>query len=237
MLGVVIALPSEAVCLLGRDTPVGGPRQYRDILVSISGMGPERASQAAENLVRSGARALLSWGTAAALDPALRSGQLLLPEHILQVDGSRLSVDPRWRKALLERLGSMLRPRGGTLISSNRAITTPSAKQTLFQSSGAVAVDMESAAVASIANTAGLPFACIRAIVDEAGMSIPELALTTVDAYGRPRLPLLLQGLLHRPATLPALIRLGRSFSRARTSLRTVSRCCGYNLALPAAPH
>jgi len=143
MLGVVIALPAEAVCLLGRGSPVGGPQPYHDILVSISGMGPVRAAQAAAGLVQGGATALLSWGTAAGLDPSLHSGQLLLPEHILHADGPCMDVDPRWRQALLQRLDSTLHPTGGTLISTDLAITIPSTKQRLFRRSGAVAVDTE----------------------------------------------------------------------------------------------
>ncbi len=234
MLGVVIALPVEAACLLGRGVSIGGPRPFREILVNVSGMGQEQASRAAADLVRDGATALLSWGTAAGLDPALRSGQLLLPGAILSTDGTRLDTDPHWRESLLGCLRGRLQPRDGTLLSSTRAITTPADKQELFRRTGAVAVDMESAAVAAIANRADLPFACIRAIVDEAGMGLPALALKVIDASGRPRIPLLLAGLLRHPGTLPALIRLGRSFSRARASLRAVRRCCGYNLAPPA---
>jgi len=234
MLGVVIALPAEASCLLGRNIDIGRPQHHHDILIHISGMGPERASRAASALLQEGATALLSWGTAAALAPDLSSGALLVPERILLQDGSSSAVDPHWWMALVNSLNGHLAVNTGLLISSDTPLDKPAAKRRLFAHTGALAVDMESAAIAAIASAAGLPFACIRAVVDSAEMPIPELALTAVDVYGRPRIAALLSGLLRQPMAAGELLRLGRSFARARRTLRAVRRCCGYNLALPA---
>ena len=50
--------------------------------------------------------------------------------------------------------------------------------------SGAVAVDMESAAVARITSEAGVPFACLRAISDDADTYLPESLLAVLEHGG-----------------------------------------------------
>jgi nucleoside phosphorylase len=58
------------------------------VVVAVSGGRPDRAEAAARGLVQQGVRALLSWGIAGALDPALAPGALILPDRVVCPDGS-----------------------------------------------------------------------------------------------------------------------------------------------------
>ncbi len=61
------------------------------------------------------------------------------------------------------------------------------AKATLRAASGALAIDMESAAVAEAAAEAGVPFLVLRVIADPADRAIPPVALHGVAPDGSRR--------------------------------------------------
>jgi len=76
--GVVAALEFEARSL-------GDPGDGS--IISISGIGADNAARSARALVAAGAGALLSWGVAGALDPALACGTAVLPGEVLRAHG------------------------------------------------------------------------------------------------------------------------------------------------------
>ena len=78
--------------------------------------------------------------------------------------------------------------RGGTLVTSREVVATAEAKAALFASSGAVAVDMESAVILAHAAAAGCPTLVVRGVSDAANESVPlELIdLMTPDGKLRP---------------------------------------------------
>jgi nucleoside phosphorylase len=57
------------------------------VWVELSAANPDRAAQAVDAMVAGGARALLSYGLAAGLDPRLGPGTVLLPETIIPHQG------------------------------------------------------------------------------------------------------------------------------------------------------
>lgn len=205
-LGLVCGLRAEAALLARR------PR----LLVAV-GLGPERAAAEAHDLLRRGARALVSFGTAGGLDPALRAGSLVLPERVVAPGGAILPVDP----ALALRLGR--RPVQGTLASVGAAVVTAAAKAALRAATGAVAVDLESAAVAAVAHDAGVPFAALRVVLDKADRALPPAALAGLAPDGGTRPLSVLAALLRRPQDLPGLVALARAQGRALGALRRVA--------------
>ena len=80
VLGIVCGMVSE-VRALGRwaDDPRIG--------IGISGARPGRAEAEARRLVAEGCRALVSWGVAGGLDPALAPGDLVIPAEIVAENG------------------------------------------------------------------------------------------------------------------------------------------------------
>lgn len=230
-IGVVVALPGEARTLLPRQGGEGRPRPLpAGGWLCRAGIGAGRARIAAERLLATGVTALVSWGSAGALDPVCAAGDLLLPAHVSAPDQPPLAVDGDWQARLQQRIAASLVVHTGLLIQSPVVLTTPAAKQALRRASGAIAVDMESAAVAAVARRAGVPFIAVRAVADAAGATVPAAALVTLTPSGRLQPGLLLQALLTRPGDWPALIRLGRDFRAAQHTLRQVWRLAGPTL-------
>jgi len=170
--GVVAALEFEARCLA---SPSDGS------LIGISGIGGENAARTARALITAGAGALLSWGVAGALDPALDCGSAVLPSEVLRPAGGPGGSPPQrfetcraWRERMLAALQGHVRVVSGALLSSAAPVPTATAKARLFRETRAVAVDMESAAVAAVAADHGLPFIALRVILDTARDSLPE---------------------------------------------------------------
>ena len=234
MIGIIAALPLEARCLIGRMLAPGQRVELNDFTgwVQPCGIGRENALHTAQSLLDAGATALLSWGTAGGLDPALGAGTLVLPRHVIAADQSKFPVDEVWRNRLDERVSRHVATCGGILLESLSVFTRPSQKQAMAKYPGAVAVDMESAAVAQVAHHAGVPFVAVRAIADRAITPIPSSAMAAVDDYGRLQVLPLIASLLVHPGELPALIALGRAFRAAQKTLSTVAKHAGPGLGI-----
>lgn len=214
VVGVVCALASEARHL--------GPAD--GTLLAVSGMGGTAAAESAKALVEAGATALASWGMAGGLDPALAAGTIFLPSEVISPDGAAVATAHDWR----ERLGSALaaqRPlTKGRLLTSRIAIGTPADKATLFRETGAVAVDMESLAIAQVARAHQLPFIAVRVIVDSAADALPRAVTAAADKEGHLQVWRLIGALARTPAELAPLLRLARRYRAANRSLAAVAR-------------
>ena len=234
--GVVVALVSEATALTGckvqpeRMTPLAD-----GAALWLSGMGPTAAQRAARELADAGAKALAVFGVAGALDACLSNGTLFCPERILDDTGHDYAADSPWRTHLLQQLATTTRPlyTHGSLLSVQTPLLTTSAKTTAHHHHAALAVDMESAAVAAVARERGLPFVCLRAIVDEVDDTIPVALHDSVDAWGRPRPLGLIAALCRHPSVLADLPRLYSRMQRATRVLRAAAEATGPTLGWP----
>jgi len=232
--GIVAALTAEARTLLpvqpARVSAVGGSAIHilrnGDLLI-ISGMGSAAATQAARTLVAAGARALLSFGLAGALDPALAAGAVLLPAAVTDGAGTVHAAYDPWR----ERLAALQLAHGntqaliveGALLSVAEPLTTAQGKSQARARTGAVAVDMESFAIAQVAADQGVKFAVARVVVDTAADSLPGVVLQATDVRGEVDYRRLASGLLRRPPELLALLRLAQRYRVAMRSLRALA--------------
>ena len=218
--GVVTGMLAEARCL-----------RRLDLRVACSGGSAERAHAEATRLAAEGAVALVSFGLAGGLAPDLRAGDLLLPEAVRTPHGASIATDPRWRERLRTRLETGgLRHAGGALAGSERVVATLSDKQALAETTGAVAVDMESHEVAAAAGAAGIPFLVIRAIADPSDRVVPQAALEALRPDGRVRVLATLGGVIRQPGQLITLLRLARDSAAALATLRRVGALGGADL-------
>jgi adenosylhomocysteine nucleosidase len=233
-IGIVIALPGEARSLLGKTIALDRPMLSDDRVVMVSGMGPARAENCANSLIKLNISALSTWGTAGALDPALRAGDVLIPGSVGLNGAKTFPTDPAWRQRVLSALPNADRPATGTALQVAKPVTTSAGKRQLFQDTGAAAVDMESYAVASAAAQAGIPFLCLRAIADTAAHDLSPRLLQAVDPYGRLRWDRMFS-LIHWQEIL-GLITLARAFRQALASLRRLAHTLGPRLAFDSAP-
>jgi adenosylhomocysteine nucleosidase len=189
-------------------------------LLAISGIGLVAAEAAARALVEAGASALMTFGMAGGLDPALQAGSVVLPCELISADGTRFIASRSWR----ERVAAAVSPLGvseGNLLTSARAIDTPADKSAAFRQTGAAAVDMESTAVAEIAGRHNLPFIAVRVIVDTAADKLPR-AVVNASRAGKVHIGRLVAGLVVAPGEIAALIRLAQRYRIALRSLRAI---------------
>jgi adenosylhomocysteine nucleosidase len=142
-------------------------------------------------------------------------------------------VDPIWHERLFRRLAGHIDLHTGLLAESKVVLATPAEKRALFDSTGAIAVDMESAAVAAVAHQVGVPFVAIRVIADRADLTVPQSLLRSVDEFGRLRPLTFLRELFVRPNDLFSLIRLARYFRTAQASLAAIAGLAGSDLLTP----
>lgn len=176
-----------------------------------NGPGPELAARAVETaLARRRPEAVISTGYCGALDGDLAAGQVFVAARVESGASGFAAAIPAagvrgWKT--------------GTLATLDRVIGSV-AEKGLLRKSGAAAVDMEAGAVALAAERAGLPFYCIRAVLDRAEEEF-ELdfgALRGPDGrFSRIRI---LKAALAKPfARIPELIRIGR---RGRLATRAL---------------
>ncbi|MDR3530287.1 MAG: hypothetical protein P4L90_07030, partial [Rhodopila sp.] len=81
------------------------------------------------------------------------------------------------------------------------------------------AIDLESGAMARVAEAHGLPFIVVRAICDPAERDLPPAALVALDPEGGIGLIPVLRSVLKQPNQLPGLLALARDAGRARRAL------------------
>ncbi len=224
-LGIVVALAAEAHTL--------GVRSYRSdeimtlsrqVLMCVSGIGPARARAAGGRLLAHGANALLSWGTAVALDSELAPGHLLLPRSVLDADRSPEPISPDWQQQLYGQLSARFPVTDRPMIATDRVLTRPAQKRHLFAESGAVAADMESAELAAVAREAGVPFVVLRAIADSVDTNIPDWIAGKIDGFGRVRIASMLLPLIMHPMDWVGIAGLARDFRAALNALKTILR-------------
>ena len=231
LLGVEVALKAEAKCLArGQRITENFIYLPEGILVRLSGIGSGQARLAAKALLEKGVTALLSWGCAGGLHPRVSPGDLILPKTVIAADQSLFYTDVDWHRCLHDCLKGHVDLHTDPLIESPSVLTNFNDKLALSYRYGAVAVDMESAAVARVACQAGVPFMAIRAVADPPDMSIPLSSLAAVDEHGRICLPRLLKRLLWHPVDLFSLIHLGIYFHSARVTLKKVAHLVGKDL-------
>lgn len=222
VLGVVCALRSEARHLgrtLSKDPHVEAFADGR--LLALTGMGPAAAAAGSESLICCGATALMSFGLAGALDPALPPGSVFLPSAVTDRTGAELATDVPWRARLGSHVGLSST---GILLSVSDPVPSATVKAALFEITGARAVDMESFGVAQVAHAAGVPFVATRVIVDGATDSLPAAVLAATDPNGQTSLWRLVRGLSQDPRELSGLVRLALGYRRASRSLAILAR-------------
>lgn len=182
----------------------------KSVTVLVTGMGFESAAKAIEwILVTHECDLVIAAGFAGALDSALQVGDVVVASEIAEDDGEV------WRTALPAELGDR---DCGRLLTARRLIGTPAEKRVASRSQRAVAVDMESAAIAEVCQGARIPCAVVRAISDRADTALsPPLA--EVLTAGRISTSRLIGTILRRPLLVRELWRLARDTRRAAHNL------------------
>lgn len=226
IVGIVVALPEELSTLTNQKLGQGECCRLGNVLIAYSGAGMANAAKAAQCLLDQGARQLVSWGCAAGLAPHFKPGDLLIAEQVVS-EQNQFDTDSQWRLEIQQTLANTVSIKNGPLFTSVDLVSRSQDKQRIHQNSQAVALDMESAAIAEVATRANVPFLVIRSIADPVSMDLPPAVLAGLNAAGQVELPKLLRHLLSHPYEVVGLIRLGMHFHAAQKTLKSVAKRLG----------
>ena len=222
-LGVITGLASEA------DIFAALPSEQRPV-VRIAGASAARAEAAALKLLGEGCAAILSFGVAGGLDPALRPGTVVIADAIVTADSRHMPTDATWRDAVLRALDGSGPLATGTIYGSDAPLLDVEAKKGAFDKTGAIAVDMESHGAARAAALKGMPFLAIRAVADGASQTIPPWVMDAILPDGGLAPEKIARALLPRPWMVWGLIGLARANGRALGALGRVALRLGPGL-------
>ena len=169
------------------------------ILIRRSGVGPSNATAAAKTLIGEGCELIISWGFCGALKN-LEVGDIVRAGCVIDA-----STDERFTSQL---------SLPDVVISTNRVADR--SRKLELGSSGASAVDMESAAIARTCLSANVAFAVLRVVVDDRNASWPA----RFDGFSNVSLPAKLVLALKHPFEF---FHAGYSIYRAKTRLKRLS--------------
>ncbi len=158
----------------------------RPVTVQSTGMGGPSAAIVVEELIDLGARTLIRIGTCGALVGDLRVGDLLAVQAALSADGasqalgadSRVEPDP----ALTEALAESARP--ALVVSTDLFYDPREDIHARWVDAGAQAVEMEAAAVLSVAARRGARAACLLAVTDQLADGRVRMDQERIEAIG-----------------------------------------------------
>jgi adenosylhomocysteine nucleosidase len=219
LIGIVCGMAAEA-SIVRRSVPTLAAS------VRVAGASEARAERLAQDLAARGARGLVSFGICGALAPHLSSGILVLATEVVSEDGGECyPTNALMREALRQTaLKTRLVVTEERLLGTDRMILSATEKASLFEKTQAAAIDMESRAVARVAQRAGLPFAVMRAVADPANRAVPRAAQAGLGPTGRNRPLAVLAALAKDPRDLPGLLAIAGDTNKAMGTLRRGAR-------------
>jgi len=167
----------------------------REVVVAAAGVGKVRAAGTATLLVeRLGCRALVLSGVAGGLSASLGLGDLVIADHVIDVDYGRLTdsgrlvyqpgtlpmpgvrPEPGYRlpKDLAARIRTTLGAASpgatlGTILTGDAFLASARVRDELAARWSALAIEMEGSAVCGVAERFGVPWLIVRALSDRAG--------------------------------------------------------------------
>jgi nucleoside phosphorylase len=195
---VLTALDWEERAVLAALGPDRALRDGVPALVVRCGVGLRAAMVATQALPP--VRCVVVVGCAGGLQPTLRTGDLVVAAAVGLVDPDGV-VQAHWPAAdagvaaAAKRQGIVAQV--GPIVSSPIVLAGPAAKAAVA-ASGALTVDMESAAIMGVVLQRRIPFVAIRVVLDEAGDALPA-DLDVVDERGDVRFGAAVRAALRQP--------------------------------------
>jgi adenosylhomocysteine nucleosidase len=209
---VAFALPQESSDFRADLRALGGQLGGEEICVAHLGVGPAAAAEGTRRVLAAEKPGLLICaGFAGGLDARVRTGDLVIADNY---------SSPELRARAQAVTGEMPHRFFGSLVTQDAPVESAAVKAALSSASGALAVDMETAAVAEACHAAGVPMLAVRAISDTATTSLPVPFDDWFDLHQqRPRHWGLIKYLLSHPACIPPFARFVRGLRPARRAL------------------
>lgn len=223
--GIVAALPLEIAPFLERCQRVrkytGGEFTFRggrlgEIRVAVveGGVGFARARRATAALIEAHSPPwVIAAGFCGGLRPDVHVGDIVLADALLDTHGQELRIDIKLSES--PRDGLHL----GRIVTADEIVRTIQQKQQLADRFAAVAVDLESLAVAQVCRETGTRFLAVRAVSDDLSADLPPEVLTLVGATGSLRFGAAVGALWKRPASIKVMWQLREDAHKAARRL------------------
>ncbi len=196
-------------------------------VIAVAGGGDADGLAAKLDALHGDIAGVISIGLAGALSPLLKVGDVVIAEKII-TGAEDWECHAGWRNRLASRLAHAHQ---GLVFGSDVIIHNADTKSGLYDTTGALAVDMESQVAARFATARNLPLAGLRVISDDATHVLPPAALVAMLPDGGISLRRVLWSLVKKPQQLPALIRTGRASNKAFAALLRCRDLCGVGIA------
>jgi adenosylhomocysteine nucleosidase len=197
--------------------------------ISVLCGSAQRYADKLESAVKAGGSGIISIGIAGGLARGLAPGDWVVASGVV-ADGVRYPTDGGWSRRLLHALPAAVH---ADISGVDTPVVGESDKRKLYETTGTVAVDMESHIAARIAAAHGVPFTACRVIIDPAERTLPPAALVGMRADGRPDLAAVIRSLARQPQQLLALLRVVADAHAARRALFRGRRLLGADLGFP----
>ena len=223
--GIVYATSLEIAAFLGQCTRVrkyvGGDfvfqgARFDQVRVALAqcGMGFAAARRATQALIDAHSpRWVVSAGFSGALLSEMAVGDIVMANAVADTHGQELKVDLNLASNPAAHLHV------GKLLTADNIVRTVAEKQALAAQYQAIAVDMESLAVAQVCRDARIPFMAVRVISDDLSADLPPEILTVVGSSGSLRVGAALGALWKRPGSIKDLWNLRESANAASERL------------------
>jgi len=224
-MGFVCALPLEIAPFLDRCEKQrkykGGNFQFRggrygEIKVAVveTGTGFARARRATQALIDAHTpKWVISAGFSGALRPEMKIGQIVMADQICDIHGQEMAIDVHMPADPEHGLYV------GRILNTDEIVRTVDAKRNLAEQHGALAVDMESLAVAQVCRETQTKFLAIRVISDDMSADLPPEVLSILGSTGTYRVGAAMGALWKRPAAIKDLWKLRESATMAAERL------------------
>lgn len=172
---------------------------------------------------------MVSSGFAGSVNPEVAVGDLVIGKQVLyssrdifqeeiHID-TRLSCDvPTVALAVTLSSADNFKSHCGDILSVDKIVHQSSMKKHIGTRTSAIAVDMESFAIAERANAMGIPFVVVRAISDGVEEDL-EIGENMVTREGKVSIPATARYLLNKPHHIPYLNRLRKQTKMATNTL------------------
>ncbi len=226
-IGLVAALPIEVSAFMDRCEKVrrykgnglffrGGRYDQIRIACVEGGMGFAKARTATQAMIDAHSpKWILSVGFSGALHEELRFGDIVIANAIVDEHEQQLSLD--LKMASDPQKGMHV----GKLLTTDHIVRTIQEKRDLGAKYGALAVDLESLAVAQVCRDAKVRFMAVRVISDDLTADLPPEILAVVGATGAVRIGAALGAIWKRPGSVSEMWKLRDHASKAAVRLAT----------------
>jgi adenosylhomocysteine nucleosidase len=206
----------------------------KEFAVVGHGIGHRRATETARHAfdLVSGVELVIGTGVVGALSSGLMPGDLVLCDRVMMMGANEQAVSEEHVRGAGRSLAmAEVQYSTGAILTSDHVLANGAEKRRAKESSGAIAVDMESAAIAAEAAARGIPFFAIRAVLDEVDDEVVGAEMADEDGNVRPMAAT--SYLIRNPATMLKLPRMMRNLSRATAAIADALEAIAHDGKVP----